>query len=713
MKKVYVATASGFEAYGTEDGERLEKVAVAGGVNSLSLDEATDTVYAESGTQASGRIYEFPSHIVPSATTGSATGEGLVDGSVEALSNGSVTSCVVEYGLSAKPRGEAYDSSVPCEPATPYLEGTSTNITAQLTGLVGETLYHYRVVAANATGSGYGKDKTFVPHYVQNVLTEEPSPITTSSATLRASFDGNGEDTHYFFEWGLKGNPYEHSTPDTDAGSPAVHTAVSAPITGLTSDTEYHYRVVMSNPKGESPGNDVVFSSQNAVTALTTEAVSALTSSSVTLNGSWIGNGEDTHFYFEWGFATGSGFEHSTPMPASDGGSAVGFQIHSLKLTGLVANANYRYRIIASDSLGVSTGATLTFKTFQFPSVVYLQPSNYQTDSVTLNATVNPNGGGATTYHFDYGLTSAYGSSTPESGSVGSDATPHLASATVSGLAPGTTYHYRIVATGPGGPFESEQDQTVTTLPVAPTIAGTSVTERSATEARINAQVKPGFGATVVYFEYGTSSLYGKTTIPGPALAADDSAHPVDVKLAGLLPDTTYHYKVVAINFNGSATSSDLTFATGGPPRVSGEGASGVTETSATVSAQVNPNVTATTYHVEYGPTSGYGSRTAESPAIGSDDSDHSVSEALTGLTPGVTYHYRVVASNAVGSTGGEDSTFTTPSPKVEQPKRLHCKKGFVKRHGKCVKKKKHKKKHHKKKHHGHHKSHSDRSGSR
>ena len=315
LRKAYIATSSGVEVFNVDDGEWLETISTAGEARSLSVDEATDTLFVQVGEQSSGRIKEYPAHIVPDATTVSATGEGLVSGTVEALSNGPVTGCTVEYGLGGPKRGEAYEHSVPCSPATPYAEGSTTPITAQLTGLVGETTYHYRVLAANATGTGYGKDKTFVPHYVQNVVTEPCSAVTTATATLNASYDGNGEDTHYFFEWGLKGKPYEHTTADTDAGSPSAHTAVSESISGLTSDTAYHYRVVMSNPKGNSPGNDVECASANAVSSLTTEPVSDLTSSTVTLNGSWDGNGEDTHYFYEWGFATGSGFEHSTPVP--------------------------------------------------------------------------------------------------------------------------------------------------------------------------------------------------------------------------------------------------------------------------------------------------------------------------------------------------------------------------------------------------------------
>lgn len=710
LHRIYITTPSGFEAYDTENGEKLESVPTGGEAHSLTLDEATDTVFVQVGNGASGRIKEFAPSIVPTVTTEGASNEGLVSGTIEALDDGPVTGCVVEYGFEKKPRSEAYEHSVPCAQATPFAEGSTTAVTAQLTGLIGETVYHYRLVAENGAGKGFGRDAVFTPHYVDDVVTEDPTLVTTSSATLKASFEGNSEDTKYFFEWGLKGQPYEHSTPVSDAGSPSTTFHVSANIADLTSDTAYHYRVVMENAKGQSPGNDVEFSSEHAVKELGYEPISNLTSTSVRLNGTWVGEGGlDTHYFFEWGFDTGSGFEHSTPAAPADGGSASGFQVHSIDLSDLVPSAGYRYRIVASNTLGTSTGATMTFETLPFPSVVYEQPSEYEPDSVTLNALVNPNGGGATTFHYEYGLTTAYGSSTPESESIGSDSSEHPASAKITGLAPGTTYHYRLVATAPGGSYVSPDDEVVTTLPIAPTVVDSAISERSPTAATVDASVKPGFGSTIVFFRYGSTPAYGEGTVPGPALAADNETHSVSARLENLAPDTTYHYQVVAINFNGSTTTSDRTFETGGIPRVSQESATGITDTTAQITAQVNPNLSPTTVHIEYGTSSTLGSSSAESAAIGSDETDHGVAQTLTGLTPATVYYYRVVGSNQIASSHGEEQIFRTAAATQTEPRpkpKPRCKKGFVRKHRKCVKKpEKHKRKKHKhkrKKHHRH-----------
>jgi hypothetical protein len=81
-------------------------------------------------------------------------------------------------------------------------------------------------------------------------------------------------------------------------------------------------------------------------------------------------------------------------------------------------------------------------------------------NEATLKAEVNPEGL-PTTYHFEWGTTTAYGSSSPES-SVGSDRSNHEVTRFLQGLAPGTTYHYRVLATNSNGVNEGS-DHTFTT----------------------------------------------------------------------------------------------------------------------------------------------------------------------------------------------------------------------------------------------------------
>lgn len=99
-------------------------------------------------------------------------------------------------------------------------------------------------------------------------------------------------------------------------------------------------------------------------------------------------------------------------------------------------------------------------------------------------------------------------------------------------------------------------------------------------------------------------------------------------------------------------------------PDVQSPAASGVTTSGATLGASVNAHNQATTVRVEYGPTTAYGSSTAAQSMATTDDAPHATTAAVSDLAAGQTYHFRVVATNATGTTTGGDGTFTTaPAP--------------------------------------------------
>jgi Fibronectin type III domain len=99
-----------------------------------------------------------------------------------------------------------------------------------------------------------------------------------------------------------------------------------------------------------------------------------------------------------------------------------------------------------------------------------------------------------------------------------------------------------------------------------------------------------------------------------------------------------------------------------GPPTATTGAATGLGDTTATVTGTVDANGMATTYHFEYGTSSSYGLQTSEQDA-GSGTGAADVQAALAGLTSATTYHYRVVATNAAGVDRGADRTFTTAGP--------------------------------------------------
>lgn len=96
-------------------------------------------------------------------------------------------------------------------------------------------------------------------------------------------------------------------------------------------------------------------------------------------------------------------------------------------------------------------------------------------------------------------------------------------------------------------------------------------------------------------------------------------------------------------------------------PSASTEAADAVTPAGATLRGAVDPHGRATTARFEYGTTAAYGATVPAAAAGGA------TSAAIGGLAPSTTYHYRLVAENAMGSRHGADRTFTTPPTPVAE----------------------------------------------
>ncbi|MGA9284382.1 MAG: right-handed parallel beta-helix repeat-containing protein [Solirubrobacteraceae bacterium] len=97
-------------------------------------------------------------------------------------------------------------------------------------------------------------------------------------------------------------------------------------------------------------------------------------------------------------------------------------------------------------------------------------------------------------------------------------------------------------------------------------------------------------------------------------------------------------------------------------PIVTAGTAGAATERAATVAGSVNPSGFATTARIEYGTTTAYGSSTSPQ-SVGAGTTAVQLSAALAALTPGTTYHFRIVAGNRDGTTSGPDATFATTKP--------------------------------------------------
>jgi sugar lactone lactonase YvrE len=137
------------------------------------------------------------------------------------------------------------------------------SVSQAVSSLTPSTLYHYRVVTTNSTGTTSGLDKKFTTGKggAPTVVTEPATSVTMFEAILHGTVNPNGFATTDQFEYGLT-TSYGTSTPSESAGSGITEVAKGYPLTRLTPNKTYHFRLKASNSKGSKEGKDASFTTE-------------------------------------------------------------------------------------------------------------------------------------------------------------------------------------------------------------------------------------------------------------------------------------------------------------------------------------------------------------------------------------------------------------------------------------------------------------------
>lgn len=538
--------------------------------------------------------------------------------------------------------------------------GTLNDVTIGRNGSCGNYLCEAEVGYDGPTGLGTLQGPPEVP--LPTFTTDGASAISTTSATVSATVDPNGSELECTFEYGPTASLGSTAPCTHEPGSGTSAVTVTATLSGLTPGSGYHFRVAGSYPGGSGQGLESTFQTQEGGPVAVTEAASAIARTSAELNGTVDPDGAQvSECEFEYGPSTAYG--SSVPCSSLPGSGHAAVPV-AAAVSGLSAGHSYDFRLRAVSAKGTSYGVAREFTTLSAKPTATSEPASEETETAaTLNALVNPNGVDVTTCQFEYGPTTAYGSTEPCTRSPGAGTSPVAVSASVEGLEADHTYHFRIRATNAEGSATGSDVEFKTLANPAPTVETRSATELHATSAKLNGSVDPeGARAIACEFQYGPTSSYGSSVKCSQSLAGLDTPTTVSAVVTGLEANSAYHFKLV-VTAESSRSGGDETLRTlPNAPRILSSGTTGVgTDAGTLVASLETEGVALTSCEFQYGTSEealehSLPCESSGEPVAGTLD----VSAGVEGLSPGSSYSYRVLAGDAGGSSYGPTQSFTT-----------------------------------------------------
>jgi hypothetical protein len=210
------------------------------------------------GTSPTGdAVFVTPDTFITGSASSIAVSTTTLNGSVNP-DGVALTGCKFEYGITP-----AYGSVASCDPAAGAIPADAgpRPVSAALTGLAGNTTYHFRISATSPLGTGAGADQTFETLGAPQLLTQTTSPVGRTGATLYTEVNPRGFSTNYHFEYG-KTSTYGSQAPadiELFGGAGTLPVKGSAKLSNLEEGSTYHYRAVATSSAGTTLGPDQTF----------------------------------------------------------------------------------------------------------------------------------------------------------------------------------------------------------------------------------------------------------------------------------------------------------------------------------------------------------------------------------------------------------------------------------------------------------------------
>ncbi len=336
-----------------------------------------------------------------------------------------------------------------------------------------------------------------------------------------------------------------------------------------------------------------------------------------------------------------------------------GLSAFTFTLTSLVTDTLYYVRAYATNADGTTYGQQLSFKTLD-GRPVFGQPgvSGIGTRGASLSGSVSGDGGSAilrrgfvwsvntdpTTQDSVRVLGEGLGEMSVELGSLMPDSTYYFRAFAESG----TGVHYSV-----GSSFKTLDGKAVFGQPGVSAVTATSAT---ATATISSDGGEPITGRGVCY-----ATTENPTTVD-TCVTSGTGTGSYSVTLTGLSAETEYYVRAYAFNAFRITYSDQVVFTTTGiPPTVTTGAVSNITTSGATVAGNVTAQGSAAVT------ARGVAWSTSQNPTISSNtgittsgSGTGSFSASLTGLTSGIRYYVRAYATNAAGTSYGNQIEFTT-----------------------------------------------------
>jgi hypothetical protein len=612
------------------------------------------------GTSYGGVLSFTTSGIPPTVTTQAVSAVTATT----ATGNGNITSLGVpnptDYGVCWNTTG----SPTIADPKNDKGAASATGaFTASMTSLTANTTYYVRAFAANTAGTSYGAEVSFTTNGIApTVTTQAVSAISATTATGNGNITSLGvpNPTAHGVCWNTTGTPTV-SDSKVDNGVKSSTGTFTASIASLTANTTYYVRAFATNIAGTSYGTEVSFTTSPIAPTITTQAVSAITSTTATGNGNITSLGVPNPTAY--GVCWNTSGTPTTLDSKADKGAASATGAFTVSMASLTANTTYHVRSFAINISGTSYGAEVSFTTSGIaPTVTTQAVSAISATTATGNGNItslgipNPTDNGVC-----WNTTGSPTIADPKNDKGAASATGAF-TASMTSLTANTTYYVRAFAANTAGTSYGAE-VSFTTSGIAPTVTTQAVSAISATTATGNGNITslgvPNPTAHgVCWNTTGTPTVSDSKVDNG----VKSSTGTFTASIASLTANTTYYVRAFATNIAGTSYGTEVSFTTSPiAPTITTQAVSAITSTTATGNGNITslgvPNPTA--YGICWNTT---GTPTTSNSKVdkGSTSATGAFTASISSLTANTTYYVRAFATNTAGTSYGAEVSFTT-----------------------------------------------------